>query len=114
MIESNRRLLRGLSSLITIIPTTFFLFISFVVPGFLLEGQELILALPYLKVARNILGTLLLLGFVVCNLYLFLSNVVPKDKRALWFFVLLMGNVLATPVFWFWYLWPAKRSITDS
>ena len=32
------------------------------------------------------------------------SNAVPSDKRELWLWVLLLGNVFALPVYWFWYV----------
>jgi uncharacterized membrane protein len=32
------------------------------------------------------------------------SNAVPSQKRDLWVWVLLLGNVFALPFFWFWYV----------
>jgi len=32
------------------------------------------------------------------------SNAAPPEKRDLWVWVLLLGNVFALPFFWFWYV----------
>ena len=49
----------------------------------------------------------LLLIYIV---YLFKTEHVPKDKKALWAVVLFMGNIFAMPVFWFLYVWkPLQR-----
>ncbi|MHC4278212.1 MAG: hypothetical protein ACYSTI_12975 [Planctomycetota bacterium] len=37
--------------------------------------------------------------------YLLRSDEVPTDKRALWGVVLLLGNVLTMPFFWYFYIW---------
>ena len=50
----------------------------------------------------------LLLAYIV---YLFKTEHVPKDKKALWAVVLFLGNMFAMPVFWVLYVWqPLKRS----
>lgn len=53
------------------------------------------------------LGTMLLIfGLIVSYIvYLFKTEYVSKDKKALWAVVLFMGNVLAMPIFWFLYVW---------
>ena len=53
------------------------------------------------------LGTmgLMVALLVVYIVYLFKTEHVPKDKKALWAVVLFMGNVIAMPVFWFLYVW---------
>ena len=38
--------------------------------------------------------------------YLYNSERVPKDKKALWAAVLFLGNVVAMPVFFYVYVWP--------
>ena len=53
----------------------------------------------------------LLLVYIV---YLFKTEHVPKDKKALWAVVLFMGNIIAMPVFWFLYVWkPLQGSRHD-
>ena len=58
------------------------------------------------------LGTMALIGglLIVYIVYLFRTEHVPKDKKALWAVVLFMGNILSMPVFWFLYVWkPLQR-----
>ena len=52
-----------------------------------------------------------ILGF--CIVYLFRTDRVPPDKKALWATVLLLGNMLTMPVFWYLYIW-REPSITAS
>ena len=44
--------------------------------------------------------------------YLFRTDRVPQDKKALWAVVLFLGNTFAFPVFWYLYIWkePAATS----
>ena len=53
----------------------------------------------------------LILGLLVTYIvYLFKTEHVPKDKKALWAVVLFMGNMVSMPVFWVLYVWqPLKR-----
>ena len=37
--------------------------------------------------------------------YLFKTNYVPSEKKALWAVVIFLGNVFAMPVFWYLYVW---------
>ena len=37
--------------------------------------------------------------------YLFKTDVVEKDKKALWAVVLFLGNMIAMPIFWYIYIW---------
>ena len=47
---------------------------------------------------------LLLMGFYI--VHLFRSERVPADKKTLWAVVLFLGNLLAMPVYWYFYMWP--------
>jgi len=38
-------------------------------------------------------------------LYLFKTDVVPQDKKALWAVILFLGNVFSMPIFWYLYIW---------
>ncbi len=40
--------------------------------------------------------------------HLFRTDRVPADKKALWAVVLLLGNILAMPVYWYLYVWPKQ------
>jgi hypothetical protein len=42
---------------------------------------------------------------VVYIVILFKTNVVAKDKKALWAVVLFLGSIISMPVFWYLYLW---------
>lgn len=37
--------------------------------------------------------------------YLFKTDVVPQDKKALWAVVLFLGNMISMPIFWYLYVW---------
>ena len=64
------------------------------------------------------LGTMLLMfGLIAFYIvYLFKTDRVPQDKKALWAAVLFLGNMLAMPVFYYLYVWPDEwpRRRTDS
>jgi hypothetical protein len=44
-----------------------------------------------------------LLAFYIT--YLFKSDRVAQDKKALWAVVLFFGNMIAMPIFWYLYVW---------
>ncbi len=48
----------------------------------------------------------LLMAFYL--VYLFRTDRVRPDKKALWAVVLFLGNLLAMPVFWYLYVWPRR------
>ena len=41
--------------------------------------------------------------------YLFRTDVVRQDKKALWAVVLFLGHMIAMPVFWYFYIWAPLR-----
>ena len=41
--------------------------------------------------------------------YALRSPTVPVPKRGLWVAVIIFGNVVALPFFWFWYVWEPSR-----
>ena len=47
-------------------------------------------------------GWALIASYIV---YLFKTDYVPSDKKALWAVVLFLGSIFAMPVFWFLYVW---------
>ncbi|MBX3451657.1 MAG: hypothetical protein KF777_19000 [Planctomycetaceae bacterium] len=50
-----------------------------------------------------------LIGFYIY--FLFKSDFVKQDQKALWAVVLFLGNMLAMPVFWYLYIWkPAEEA----
>jgi hypothetical protein len=44
----------------------------------------------------------------------FRNDRVVKDKKALWAAVLFLGNVIAFPVYWYYYIWPEKNAPLDA
>ncbi len=44
----------------------------------------------------------LLTFFIV---YVFKTDTVPSDKKALWAVVLFLGNMVSIPIFWYLYVW---------
>lgn len=51
--------------------------------------------------------------FVLLAIYmtfLFKTNYVKQDQKALWAVVLFLGNALAMPVFWYLYVWKNIKS----
>jgi hypothetical protein len=43
--------------------------------------------------------------------YLFRTDRVPQDKKALWAVVLFFANIFAFPVFWYLYIWKEPETI---
>ena len=56
------------------------------------------------------LATMLLMVALIAFyvVYLFKTNRVAQDKKALWAVVLFLGNMLAMPVFFYLYIWPSS------
>ncbi len=49
----------------------------------------------------------LMLGLTVFYIvHVFRTDRVPADKKALWAVVLFLGNLLAMPFYWYFYMWP--------
>ncbi len=44
--------------------------------------------------------------------YLFRTDRVPQDKKALWAVVLFFANVFAFPVFWYLYIWKEPETLS--
>jgi hypothetical protein len=40
--------------------------------------------------------------------FLFKTDRVPQDKKALWAAVIFLGNMVAMPVFFYFYVWPEQ------
>ena len=88
----------------TVIPLAYMalLFISMLLLG------ALGLVVPYFVLSEfYVLFVLWSWGLIAFYLvYLFRTDVVPRDKRALWAVVLILANLLATPFFWYHYMRP--------
>lgn len=48
--------------------------------------------------------------------FLFKTDRIPQDKKALWAAVLFLGNIFAMPVFWYLYIWkePVIKSLSPT
>jgi hypothetical protein len=68
-------------------------------PGGPLSAFKIIFLLHFL----TIIDVFALL--VVYIRYLFKTETVPKDKKALWAVALFLGNMVSMPVFWYLYIW---------
>lgn len=44
--------------------------------------------------------------------YLFRTDRVPQDKKALWAVVLFFANMFAFPVFWYLYIWKEPEALS--
>ena len=64
-----------------------------------------------------ILGTAVVVGgwVVTIGFIMFALNsvVVPKGKRWLWAALLLFGNFIVLPFFWYWYIWRSDAVLPD-
>jgi hypothetical protein len=63
--------------------------------------------LPMLATGAVIGGWAITIAFMV---YALRSSAVPSTKRRLWAAVIFLGNMLAIPFFWFWYVWKRDES----
>ncbi|MEA2163857.1 MAG: hypothetical protein QOK37_1984 [Thermoanaerobaculia bacterium] len=77
------------------------------------RGQGMPPAILFFFLA-HFLTILLMFGLTAFYIvYLFRTDRITQDKKALWAIVLFMGNMLAFPVFWYLYIWK-EPEITDS
>jgi hypothetical protein len=59
--------------------------------------------------AAHFATILLMFGLIAFYIvYLFKTDRVPQDKKALWAAVLFLGNMMAMPVFFYLYVWPEE------
>ena len=68
------------------------------------EANALADALIVLLLPMVVLWAALLIFYLV---HLTVTDAVPRDKKALWFAVLVFTHSFAMPVYWFHYLWRA-------
>lgn len=63
--------------------------------------------------AGHFLTMLLIFGLTAFYIvYLFRTDRVAQDKKALWAIVLFMGSALAFPVFWYLYIWKEPEALS--
>jgi len=110
------RVLAIVAAVLTIVPwvyVVFFLsylmpkFRSFTTPGGPSPEEFHHLFHSVFRWHLGIMGLVLALT-ILYIVHLFRTDRVPPDKKALWAVVLLLGNVLAMPVYWYFYVWPKQ------
>jgi hypothetical protein len=67
-------------------------------------GAPIAFAVLFIAHLGTMLMMLALIAFYI--VYLFKTDRVRQDKKALWAVVLFLGNMLAIPVFFWIYVWP--------
>jgi hypothetical protein len=51
---------------------------------------------------------------IIYVVFIFKTEKVAKDKKALWAVVIFLGNMIAIPIFWFLYIWKDPTRIENS
>ena len=51
----------------------------------------------------------ILILMVIYIRHVFKTDRVPQDKKALWAAVLLLGNMIAMPIYWYLYIWKGSN-----
>jgi hypothetical protein len=103
--------------LLTLLPFAYFVYFISVVGGLEPAKSAAEAEAEFNSIFRlHMLNMLLILGLIISYIiYLFKTDRVAKDKKALWAVVLFMGNLLAMPIFWFLYVWrPILREINNA
>jgi hypothetical protein len=54
----------------------------------------------------------ILILLVIYIRHVFKTDRVPQDKKSLWAVVLLLGSMIAMPIYWYLYIWPESRQKT--
>lgn len=78
-------------------------------PTGLFGSPEVIM--PALFILHGLTMVCMLILIVIYLVHLFKTSDVRQDKKALWAVVLLLANIWAMPVYWYFYIW---RSATES
>ena len=81
---------------------------SFVLPDYAFSTDDPEAFLDFLWAIKRVslfAGFAVVLVFIVL---LFAVDIVPREKRALWLVVLILGHMAVTPFFWYFYLRSSK------
>jgi hypothetical protein len=63
----------------------------------------------------HVLTILLIVGLTIFYIVnVFRNDRVAQDKKALWAVVLFLGNVIAFPVYWYFYIWPEGKALSKT
>jgi predicted metal-binding membrane protein len=86
-----------------------FLFSSPAKSGGREQGMPLAIMLFF---AAHFLTMFLMFGLTAFYIvYLFRTDRIAQDKKALWAVVLFLGNIIAFPVFWYLYIWKEPEAL---
>jgi len=106
--------------IVTILPILYmFFFMSFIFITMLTSfsgkapSKDMFDFFPVIFVAHfgMILLSFALIAFYIY--YLFKTERVEKDKKALWAVILFLGSFFAMPIFWYLYIWREKMPAVD-
>ena len=75
--------------------------------GFQAEGAKFFFIIFILHFF-TILYSFGLIGFYIY--YIFKTDRVPKDKKALWAAIIFLANIVVMPIFWFLYIWRDSKN----
>ncbi len=83
--------------------------------GFAGEEPQLMEKHFFVMFAIHVATMLEILGLTIFYIiYIFKSDHVPKDKKALWAVVVFLGHMIAMPIFWYLYVWREPVKATTS
>jgi len=63
------------------------------------------------KLHLGVMGLIFLL-VAILSAHLFFSSSKQLDTKLLWFLVLVMGNILVFPIYWYLYVWQENKTST--
>ena len=58
----------------------------------------------------------ILLSFALTGTYVFhayRTTLIPNDRRVIWIIILVFGNMMAFPIYWYVYLWKPLRATPE-
>ncbi|MCA9031946.1 MAG: hypothetical protein KDA69_12305 [Planctomycetaceae bacterium] len=95
------------AGVLTILPWFYgFFFFAVVLWGLASSHGQPPVAMFAILFMSHICMMMLSLGLIVFYMiHLFSTDFVPKDQKPLWAVLLLVGGLLAMPIYWFFYIW---------
>ena len=89
-----------------------FIFMFYTLAGHFLEGSQGWRGrlFPIISVLHHFTIFWIVPLIVFYLYYLFKTDKVPKNEKALWAAVIIVGNMLTMPVFWFLYIWKDPKT----
>jgi len=72
--------------------------------------EEMVLLM---KIITPCIAVTVLLSFFLTAVYIghiYRTGAIPRDKKPLWIFAIICGNMIAMPVYWYLYIWKKNES----